>query len=597
MYKRRIVALTAAVIAVGLAAAACSSSSGSGSGSGSSGGGFNAAVTSIVNPSSSVGGTLKLEDSATFDSLDPGVTYEATTWDLYRLWDRTLLTFKQEPGAAGLQLEGDLAKTWTGSNSNRTWTVTIVDNAKFSDGDPITTKDIAYAIERSNFAPDTISGGPPYFANLLTNTTNYKGPYADPSGQVSGISTPNDTTIVFNLNQSFADFPYLLTLLQTTPIEPKDDPGKAYDTELSKDSFTGEYEVASYNPQSSLDLVPNPDFDSSSDPNGVHKRYASAVDVSLAVDSSTVDENLLLGSSNLDVHGLGVGTGMQSVVLANPKDKANADVDVNGMGEYMSVNTQLKPFDNINCRQAVEWAVNKTQVQDVSGGPSAGGQIATTILPPTNTGYKASDQYPTGGEEGDVAKATQLFNTCKTQEGSSFNSSFTLATYDKASHPKFVAAAEVVASNLNAIGFNATVQEYSYSGAFFKAAAGLPSFADSPSNRIGLSLWAWSADFPTGYGYMDEILTKEGISTSGSSYNLSYWDDPTFDNYLNEGLAAPSAAQTAADYAQADAYAMKKAVIVPLLYMSDLLYRPPNTTNLTVSQAYGMYDYSIIGTK
>jgi peptide/nickel transport system substrate-binding protein len=596
MRKKRIVALTAAVTAVGLAAAACGSSSGSGSGSGSSGGGFNAALTSIVNPSSSVGGTLKLEDSSTFDYLDPGATYEATTWDLYRMWDRTLLTFKQEPGAAGLQLEGDLAKTWTGSNSNRTWTVTIVNNAKFSDGDPITTKDIAYAIERSNFAPNTITGGPQYFANLLTNTTNYKGPYADATGQVSGISTPNDTTIVFNLNQSFADFPYLLTLLQTTPMEPSHDPGKSYGTELSKDSFTGEYEVSSYNPQSSVTLTPNPNFVAASDPNNVHVRHASAVDISLGVDSNTVDQNLLQGSSNLDVHGLGVGTGTQSIVLANPKDKANADVASSGMGEYMSVNTQLKPLDNINCRQAIEWAVNKTQVQDVSGGVSAGGQIATTILPPTNTGYKASDQYPTGGEEGDVAKAKQLFSTCKTQEGSSFNGSFTLATYDKASHPKFPAAADVVAQNLNAIGFNVTVQQYNYSTAFFQTAAGVPTFADSPSNRIGLSLWAWSADFPTGYGYMDEILTPAGITTS-SSYNLSYWTSPTFDNMLNAALAAPTAAETDADYAKADQYAMQQAVIVPLLYMSNLLYRPADTTNVTVSQAYGMYDYSILGTK
>jgi peptide/nickel transport system substrate-binding protein len=550
-----------------------------------------------VNQSTSVGGTLKLESSSTFDYLDPGATYEATTWNLYRLFDRTLLAFKQEPGSTGLQVEGDLAKTWTGSNSNKTWTVTLVPNAKYSDGNTITAQDVAYAIERSNYAPDTITGGPTYFKNLLDDTGNYQGPYKDPTGHVSGITVQNATTIVFNLNQSFADFPYLLTLPQTTPIEKAKDPGKSYGTDIKGDSFTGQYMVSSYNPQSSLDLVPNPDFDASSDPNGVHKRYASAVNISLGVNGSTVDQNLLQGSSNLDIHGLGVSTGTQSIVLANPKDKANADVAQSGGNEYMQVNTQLKPFDNINCRQAVEWAINKTQVQDVSGGASAGGQIATTVLPPTNTGYKAADQYATGGEQGDLAKAQSLFNTCKAQEGGSFNPSFTLATYDKESHPKFAAAAEVVEQNLDKVGFNVTIQEYNYSTAFFQTAAGLPSFADSSSHRIGLSLWAWYADFPTGYGFMDQILTKAGISQNGSSYDLSYWDSSTFDNDLSEALAAGTPAETQADYAKADAYAMSQAVIVPLLYMSNLLYRPPNTTNVTVSQAYGAYDYSIIGTK
>jgi peptide/nickel transport system substrate-binding protein len=600
MRKKRIVAITAAVSAVGLAAAACGSNAGStGSTAGVSNGGasgYNAALTSIVNQSTSVGGTLKLEDSTNFDYLDPGKTYEATTWDLYRLFDRTMLTFKQEPGNAGLQLEGDLATDWKSSNANKTWTFTIVDNAKYSDGDTITTKDIAYAIERSNFdKTGTIHGGPTYFAGLIQNNNNYQGPYKDPKGQVSGIKTPDATHIEFDLTQSFADFPYLMTLLQTTPIEQSHDAGAAYDTNISKDSFTGQYTVSSYNAASSLQLVPNPDFVAASDPNHVHNRYASAVDISLKVDSTTVDQNLLSGASNLDVHGLGVSQGTQSIVLANPKDKANADAALSGFGEFMSVNTTLSPFTNVDCRKAVEWAVDKKQVQDVSGGAIAGGTIATTVLPSVNTGYQPVDQYATPGEAGSQDNAKQEFQKCQTALGSSFNPSFTLATYDKASHPKFVAAAQVIAQNLNAIGFNVTVQQYDYSTAFFQSTAGLPSFATS--HRIGLSLFAWGADFPTGYGYMDAILTKDGISSAGSSYNLSYWDDATFDGLLNKALADATPAQTAADYAKADQYAMSQAVLVPLLYMSDLLYRPTSTTNVTVSQAYGMYDYSILGTK
>jgi peptide/nickel transport system substrate-binding protein len=594
MRKKRVVALTAAASAVALTAAACGNNSGGSSSAGSSG--YNAALTSIVNQSSTAGGTLKLEDSSGFDSLDGGITYEASTWDLYRLFDRTMMSFKQEPGKAGLELQGDLVSSFKASNNNKTWTYTIVPNAKFANGDTITTKDVAYAIERSNFdASGTIHGGPAYFANLIQNNNNYQGPYKDPSGQVSGISTPNATTITFNLTKPFADFNYLMTLLQTAPVEPTHDPGAQYSTDLAKDTFSGQYTVSAYTPNSSLTLVPNTAFDSSSDPNGVHKRYASKIQISLDVNTTTVDQNLLNGSSGLDVRGIGVGTGTQSIVLANPKDKANSDVDVDGFETFMSVNTQVQPLNNVYCRQAIEYAVNKAQVQDVSGGSIAGGAVANTILPTTNTGYAPSTQYATGGNEGDTGKATSLFNQCKAAEGSSFNPAFTLATYKTSDNPKMIAAADVIQQNLDKVGFKVTIAQYSYGdGSFWNSYAGLPSYADS--NRIGLSLWAWGADFPTGYGYMDEILTGDGINKAGGSYNLSYWTDNKFNSLMSNALAASTPAQSQSYYAQADAYAMSQAVIVPLLYQSTLLYRPTTTTNLTVSEAYGMYDYSIIGT-
>jgi peptide/nickel transport system substrate-binding protein len=113
---------------------------------------------------------------------------------------------------------------------------------------------------------------------------------------------------------------------------------------------------------------------------------------------------------------------------------------------------------------------------------------------------------------------------------------------------------------------------------------------------VGLSLWAWTADFPTGFGFMDQILTSAGIAPKGGSYNLSYWNDPQFQKLLNEALAATSATQTDSLYAQADAYAMSQAVMVPLLYQTSLIYRNPSTTNVFVSQPYGMYDYGSIGT-
>jgi peptide/nickel transport system substrate-binding protein len=598
MRKKRLVAITAAISAVVLAAAACGS--GSGSTAGDSAAGYNAADTSIVNPQSGVGGTLKLEMSTTVDTLDSGVTYEGVTWDLYQLFDRTMMSYAPEPGSAGLKLVNDLVTSWSSSNDNRSWTYHIENGAKFSDGDTITTADVAYAIERSNFdSTQTVYGGPGYFANLIQNDNNYQGPYKSPGEQVSGILTPNATTITFNLNQPFADFNYLMTLLQTSPIEPSHDPRADYSTDVSKDSFTGQYEVQSFSLSSTnpgMVLVPNPYFDESTDPSHVHVRHASKIVITEGVNPTTVDQDVLAGKTNLDIRGIGVQDATQNLVLSNPKYRADADDAETGAESFVQINTQVEPFNNINCREAVEWAINKQEIQDVSGGVVGGGQIATTILPPNNSGYKASDQYATGGEEGDIPKATALVNTCKEQEGSSFDGSFNLATYLPSDNPKFAADANVIIQNLNQIGFNVSLDEWGYSTnpGFFATYAGDESYADS--HRVGLSLWAWTADFPTGYGYMDELLTSAGISSTGDSYDLSYWNSTTFDNLLNSALAAPTQAQTDADYAAADSYAMSQAVLVPLLYETSLYYRPPTTTNVMFGEAYGMYDYGMLGT-
>ena len=67
------------------------------------------ANTSVVNPSTKTGGTVKYELSDAPDSFDPGNTYYAFMWNFSRLYARPLITFATKPGNAGLKLVPDLA--------------------------------------------------------------------------------------------------------------------------------------------------------------------------------------------------------------------------------------------------------------------------------------------------------------------------------------------------------------------------------------------------------------------------------------------------------------------------------------------------------
>ena len=141
--------LAVAGAAVALIAAACSSNSSSNSGS-ASGESYNAGLTRVVQPSDRKGGTLVYDLPNSPDSLDSGNTYFTQLWDFVRLYGQSLMTYKSCPGKCGLQLVPRLATgPGTVSDNGLTWTYHIRPNLRFSDGQPIVSQDVKYAVERT----------------------------------------------------------------------------------------------------------------------------------------------------------------------------------------------------------------------------------------------------------------------------------------------------------------------------------------------------------------------------------------------------------------------------------------------------------------
>ena len=596
MRNKRIVAASAMVAAVGLTVAACGSSSKSSSGGGgsSSAGGYNAGLTSVVNPSTSATGNVVMEDSSALESADPGDTYDATDWDVSRLWARTMLAFAPKPGAASETVVGDLSTTAGGkaSNDDKTWQYTVVDGAKFSNGDPITALDVAYAITRSNWNK-SLDGGPHYFQQYVLNT-NSKAGNLETGGATeaatllpSGI-TVSGQTITFNLNTPVSDFDYLMTLPQTAPFDlaAGKDTGLDYANQVI--SSAG-YKIQSYSAESSMVLVPSSNYDPSTDPNKLHAVHASQITLKFKVAQDTIDQDILHNRAQVDIGGVGVDSSDQGVVLGNPANKALADDPVNGFEDYLTLNTQVAPLDNINCRQAIEYAVNKAQVQSVMGGSVGAGQIATTIIPPTLQGYAQKDTYQTPGEAGDSAKAKQLVATCKTQEGSNWNATVNVSAFSD--QPKTVDGSNAIAQQLTAVGFQSTAKPFQFST--WRTTIG--NFNWEKTNRVLVANAAWGPDFPDGNGFLTYMVGAAGVSMDGSASNYTYWTDKTFNDDLAKAMQISDPTARNNEYAAADQYAMQQAVIVPLLDQTALDIRSKNATNAYIMNAYGMYNYAAIG--
>ncbi|MFF4056915.1 ABC transporter substrate-binding protein [Streptomyces sp. NPDC001668] len=578
--RRSALAAVAAIGSASLLLSACSKADDN-SDNGSKSAGANAATKGVVNASTQKGGTVTYEYSDVPDSFDPGNTYYAYMYNLSRLYARPLMTFKPGPGEEGNTLVPDLAeKAGEPSEGGKTWTYKIRSGLKYQDGTPITSKDVKYAVERSNFARDVLSLGPNYFQQFMQGGKAYKGPYKDKSPEgLKSIETPDDTTIVFKLNRPFQEFDYLVATPQTAPVPQAKDTGIDYVKSIVS---SGSYKFQSYDDGKQAVLVRNENWDPKTDP--LRKQYPDKIVIKLKVNAETIDQDVQAGDA-IDLGGTGVQAATQAKVVNSADLKANTDNTYGGRLVYMAINNQVAPFDKVECRKAVEYAVDKVSVQTAEGGPIRG-DVATTVLPPDIKGYSKADVYATPGNKGDVAKAKEQLKACgKTSINTNISA--------RSDRPQEIDAATAIIASLKKVGINASLKQYP-SGKYFTDYAGVPTF-DKQQN-IGLHMMQWGADWNSGYGFLQQILHGDAIGTSGNT-NLSYLNDKQINEMLEKAIATEDDTARNALYGEIDKRAMDLAALVPLTYFKVLLYRPAGFTNLVSTAAFsGQYDYLNIGT-
>jgi peptide/nickel transport system substrate-binding protein len=590
MRRSRTLAVAAGAAVAALALAACgggAASSGAASGPTSSSAGstsssaaYDAGNTTIVNPSTAKGGTLTFADSSTPDSFDPGNTYYAWVWNFSRLYATPLVTYKSVPGTAGTQLVPGLATgLGTVSDNGLVWTYHIKQGLKFSNGEAITAADVKYAVERT-YDKTVLPNGPTYYQVLLADP-KYPGPYKDPKGNLTSVTVPNAYTIQFHLVAPFPDFNYVVAIPQTAPVPPDKDTGANY--QLNPIS-SGPYMFQSYQPNKQAVLVDNPNWVPSEDPQAA--QLASKVVINLNVNANTIDSELIAGTLDIDAAGTGVQAAARARILSTPSLMKDSDDALSGFLWYTYINTVVAPLNNVHCREAVEYAANKTELQTAFGGPVAGGAIASTVMPPNINGYKSFDDYDALTQPaGDDTAAKAQLAACGHPSG------FTTGMAYRSDRPKEVQAAQALQASLAKVGI--TLQLHGYpSGTYFTDFAGSPNFVHQ--HDLGLDAGGWAADWPDGYGFLDEISNGNTIVPAGNT-NIEELNDPVVNNLFTSSTKAASTSAELAIWPQIDKEIMKDAAILPEVYAKSLLYRNPAVTNVYVQSYYGMYNYAVLG--
>jgi peptide/nickel transport system substrate-binding protein len=577
-----------AVLALGLSAcggggtpAASQSGSAAPAGGGAKGE-FNAALTQVFNPSDKKGGILKLANSGDWDSLDPADTYYGYSWDFIRLYGRSLVMFKPGPGKESSELIPDLAESLgVPSDDAKTWTYKLREGVKFEDGTPVTSKDVKYGVLRS-LDKEVFPDGYTYFNDTLDLPKGYKGPYKSKGVNTdSAIETPDDRTIVFHLKQAYSGFDYFAQLPATIPVPEAKDTGAKYKEHVIS---TGPYKFDKNEIGKGFNLVRNDQWDAATDPN--RKALPDGYEVTTNVNADDIDNRILSGDLHIDIAGTGAQPATLGRVLTDPALKASTDNPTITRLWYTSVNGNVAPLDNVDCRKAVLLAADKVAYQTAYGGEFSGGQIATSLLPPGIPGHKEINPYPSGADgHGDTAKAKEALTACGQPDGFETNIAY------RAERPKEKAAAEALQQSLGKVGIKLTLKPFPQAD-YFALYAGKPGYAKD--NKLGLALNGWGADWPDGYGFLSQIVDSRVIRETGGSSNISV-RDPEIDKMLDQAATETDIAAREAIWGQIDQKVMDNAFVLPGLWAKSLLLRGKGVTNVFYSDAFGMYDYLNMG--
>jgi peptide/nickel transport system substrate-binding protein len=506
-----------------------------------------------------------------------------------------MLTFPDGTGSNAIVPTADIASgPATAQKGNTVWKYHINSGIKFQDGTPVTAQTIKYSVERV-FATDVINGGPTYFVTFLCPggvdktgaCPKYAGPYKDNSPGHLGLSTvqtPNAHTIIFHLNQPFAEWNYVMTLLDTSPVEPSVDQnpktgGNNYNNNVQA---TGPYKVASYSAGKHIDLVRNPQWSAKTDK--TRTALPDKVNITTSFDSVSLDNEILNNNQDLDIGGTGVQPATQSKILKDPSLKARALDPITGFTRYVSIMQQTPPFNNVHCRIAIEYAMNRNE-QKLARGGNYGGAIATTLGPPTLAGFKNYNLYA-GTETGqpNVAKAKDELKACNQPNG--FKTTIVVSNQGKGPQQ-----AQFLQQDLKAVGITANVKQFD-PATYYSSVIGVP--ANMKKNGYGLAFAGWGPDWPAPYGFFENIIDPRKILAQGNS-NYGACSDPKISSLIDQALKQPTPQAEYPIWQQVDMQALKDACVAPFTYDKALDLFSKRLTNVYIEPNFGIVDLRTVG--
>ncbi len=370
------------------------------------------------------GGTLKVLANGDVDRLDPQLTAYVPVNSVVRAVSRSILSYEASNDVdERIALTGDLAtEVPEATNDGLTYTITLRDGASWDAPDgarPIVSSDVERGIKRiCNPHIGAALGG--YFIGLIDGMQSFCDGFATVSPEVgamkeyiesndiSGIETPDDSTVIFTLTEPASDFTSMLSLptANPAPIEVLD---YLPDSPEYRNNFiaSGPYTVAEHKPDVSMKFVRNESWDAKSDP--LRGAYVDEIVMTMGLEGDAAMQQLQAGSADMLFDLQPSPANIQQLTTAN--DEKFSTMENGGIDQFLWFNTKTSNnggvLQDLKVRQAIEYAIDKPAVVQVMGGED----IATVTNGIFGPGINGFEEFSTTGDpsgKADPEKAKAL---------------------------------------------------------------------------------------------------------------------------------------------------------------------------------------------
>ena len=372
------------------------------------------------------GGTYRIEntDFANSDGFDPSGEYFGSAWDIYNnLMLRNLVSYPFTAGEAGNEIIPDMATEIPAvSSDGLSYTFTIKDGITF--GPPVnrevTSQDIAYSFER--IATPAIAA---QYAFWFTPVIKGMQEFADGEADtISGITTPDDKTITFTLNEPTGDFLFRLAMPATAPIP--EEVAKCHTQAAEYGRYvisTGPYmidgadnldisscasqkPISGFNPNTGLNLVRNPSYDAATDDPEVRQSFPDRFEIGVNTNLDNIFDRIERGELEGSFE-----TPTNTVLrryLQDPDNRERLRVNSGDRIWFGYMNLTTPPFDDVHVRKAMNLVMDLEGIQRAWGGPVQGrisqSTVPLTMLPEVGADFQPFQQAPFAGDV-EAAKA------------------------------------------------------------------------------------------------------------------------------------------------------------------------------------------------
>ena len=577
---KRFAGLAAAVLAAATVAA-CSSSSTSAPAAGSN---SSSAGTPVA------GGTLHIISASGPAHLDTVPSYYTADYQITHTYARQLLQYPTLPYTSTSDTNwtkdttpiADVATTVPSTanggitNGGKTYTFHIKQGVDWNTTPPrqVTSQDFLREF-KAFFNPVSPVGNPVYFESTIAGLTAYANaetayfavkshaPTAanianfQNTHTISGIATPDSSTVQFTLISPASDFLYMMAMPFTSARPVEYDSYVPASLPLNTHTISdGPYQISSYVPGKSITLVRNPAWKQSTD--SIRHDYVSSIVDTLGVTSAETQlADMEAGtqdviSSDTPINPASIPSLVASKV-PNFTIWANSDTfpyivfnlrspDANGAAGKLLV------------RQAVEYGLDKSAAVKAIGGPDVA-TVINTVIPPGNVGFVHSNLYPNNNDQGNTAM-------CKSDLAKAGYPNGVTLVYmypNDSSNTRIFTAIQASLANCGI-----TLQGKPEPGSSFFTDLG-----NSPENN---KAGAWDLGqpgwFPDWFGNNGRTVVQalfQGPNCVINTVNYGCYDSTKVNSLITQAEGAPSVAQAGTFWQQADSTIMSDAAIVPIM--------------------------------